>query len=217
LATGGTDFKARIFWAGIKGVDKKATTPFDNKEKKFGNLMAEWDCSTGWIHHVAFSPSGNKLVYSAHDSSVVIVDDVSAGYDKVQKVNIKGLPCLSNIWLNETVLVSGGYGNTPILFEQVNSQWTEICEIDQQVGVKKASGKNAAFEIFQAQTKTGQSADADDSLLKTKHQNAIKELFRLNSGEQKTVALSSAGIDGAIVLWPKTLVAGLSPSGLKGF
>jgi len=218
LATGGTDFKARIFWAGIKGVDKKGTTPFQSAaEKKFGNLMAEWDCATGWIHSVAFSPSGNKLAYAAHDSSLVFVDDVAAGFNKVQKIAIKGLPCLSTLWLTEDALVAGGHGNTPILFEETDGKWNEICEIDTQSGSgKKASGKNAAFDMFQAQAKTGQNAEEADSLLKTKHQNCIKDLSILNAGDQKAGALSSAGIDGAIVVWPKAHLVSLGTN-LKTF
>lgn len=39
----------------------------------FGQLMAEFQVS-GWVHHVTFSPSGCRLAFVAHDSSISYVD-----------------------------------------------------------------------------------------------------------------------------------------------
>jgi len=62
IATAGTDFKARVFSAFIKGVDKGApNTPFGSK-LPFGEPLAEVDCE-GWVQSIKWSPSGNLLAW----------------------------------------------------------------------------------------------------------------------------------------------------------
>ena len=54
--------------------EKPAPTPW-GKKMNFGNCMAEYaNGSGGWVHDVAFSPSGNKLVWVGHDSSISVMD-----------------------------------------------------------------------------------------------------------------------------------------------
>ena len=63
--------------------DKPAATPW-GKKMPFGNCLAEFsNGSGGWVHGVAFSPSGNKLAWVGHDSSISVVDMTSEKEDKL--------------------------------------------------------------------------------------------------------------------------------------
>lgn len=54
--------------------EKPEPTPW-GKKMPFGAIMAEFtNGSGGWVRAVAFSPSGNKLAWVGHDSSVSVSD-----------------------------------------------------------------------------------------------------------------------------------------------
>ncbi|KAE9417925.1 hypothetical protein Angca_003258, partial [Angiostrongylus cantonensis] len=69
IAVGACDFRARVFSAWVKEVDEKPSPNPWGSKMPFGQLMAEFRIS-GWVHHVSFSPSGCRLAFVAHDSSV---------------------------------------------------------------------------------------------------------------------------------------------------
>lgn len=75
LAVGSCDFKTRVFSAYIKEVDQKpAPTPWGVK-MPLGQLMTEFsNGGGGWVHAVRFSPSGNRLAWTGHDSSLSVVE-----------------------------------------------------------------------------------------------------------------------------------------------
>ena len=62
LAVGACDFKARVFSAYVKEIDEKpAPNPWGTK-MPFGELLKEYKAN-GWVHDVAFSPSGCRLAW----------------------------------------------------------------------------------------------------------------------------------------------------------
>lgn len=68
LATGSTDFKCRVFSAYVSDIDPSQDTgPFSNPEA-FGEPYIDFSCQ-GWVHNVAWSPSGDTLCFLGHDSS----------------------------------------------------------------------------------------------------------------------------------------------------
>ena len=74
IAAGSTDFKCRVFSAYIKEIEAKPEATNWGKKMPFGHLMAEFSNGRGgWVHSVAFSPSGSKVAWTAHDSSVSVV------------------------------------------------------------------------------------------------------------------------------------------------
>ncbi|VDP05500.1 unnamed protein product [Soboliphyme baturini] len=85
LAVGSCDFKTRIFSAYVKEVDgdKPGPNPWVAKVPAFGNVVCEFSDGgknflyRGWIHCVKFSPSGNRLCWVRHDSSIAVVDATS--------------------------------------------------------------------------------------------------------------------------------------------
>jgi len=65
IATASSDFKARVFSAWVKGIDKRGLgcpVPIENPKKaeKFGECLLDFDCG-GWVKDCDWSPSGNLL------------------------------------------------------------------------------------------------------------------------------------------------------------
>lgn len=67
----------RVFSGYVKEIEEKpAATPW-GKKMNFGNCMGEYaNGSGGWVHDVSFSPSGNKLGWVGHDSSISVMDPI---------------------------------------------------------------------------------------------------------------------------------------------
>ncbi len=77
LAAGSSDFTCRVFSGYVKTVDDKPGASVWGKKLPFGEVLGEFGTGVaggGWVHDVAFAPSGDKLVYVAHDSSITVVD-----------------------------------------------------------------------------------------------------------------------------------------------
>lgn len=78
----------------------------------FNTVCGEYlNNSAGWIHGCAFSPSGNALAFTAHDSSITLV--YPRGPDQppnaVISVSTQLLPFLSLIWNGESEIIAAGY------------------------------------------------------------------------------------------------------------
>merc|ERR1712212_581275 len=111
LAASSTDFKSRVFSTYIKEIESKPEATPWGKKMPFGALMAEYsNGGGGWVHCVAFSPSGNKIGWVAHDSSISVA---CAGSTEVSVLKLKDLPLLSCVWLSENTLVSAGHSFNP--------------------------------------------------------------------------------------------------------
>ncbi|CAI2163398.1 20472_t:CDS:2 [Funneliformis geosporum] len=121
LAAGSADFKARVFSAFIKGgVDQKPPPTAWGDKLPFNTICGEFsNGSGGWIHSVAFSPSGDALAFSGHDSAISIAYPGGA----IQSVRLTSLPYLSLIWTSEKNIIAAGYDFTPVLFENTNEGW----------------------------------------------------------------------------------------------
>lgn len=65
--------QCRVFSAYVKEVDEKPSPNPWGQKMPFGQLMSEYSVG-GWVHRVAFSPSGCRLAFVSHDSSVSFVD-----------------------------------------------------------------------------------------------------------------------------------------------
>lgn len=112
LAAGSTDAHARVFSSFIKGVDERPESSVWGERLPFNTVCGEYlNNSAGWIHGCAFSPSGNALAFSAHDSSITVV--YPSGPDQppnaVISVSTQLLPFLSLIWNGESEIIAAGY------------------------------------------------------------------------------------------------------------
>eukprot|EP00002_Diphylleia_rotans_P021363 TRINITY_DN415_c0_g1_i2.p1 TRINITY_DN415_c0_g1~~TRINITY_DN415_c0_g1_i2.p1 ORF type:complete len:317 (-),score=62.43 TRINITY_DN415_c0_g1_i2:519-1469(-) len=129
LATGSSDFKCRIVYAGVKGVDKRAETAFGEK-LSFGAVLAEFTAGTSWVHSVAWSPSGDRLVYVGHNSSINFVNDVKGGDAAVQKIQLADLPYRVVAFVSENSVIAAGHDCNPNLFTFSGGSWTQKGKID---------------------------------------------------------------------------------------
>jgi actin related protein 2/3 complex subunit 1A/1B len=195
LATGGTDFKARVFSAFIKGVDEKPSATGWGTKMNFGELMQEFDQSGSWVKDVDWAPSGNRMAFTGHDSSLTVID-VSGGSIEAQTVKFPDLPFQQIKFLSEDQIVGAGHENNPTLFQN-SGGWKYVKKLDEP---KQAGGKatQSAFDVFKNKVEVGQ--DTQTSTLATKHQNSINFLQVIKSGD-KITGYSTSGTDGLLITW----------------
>jgi actin related protein 2/3 complex subunit 1A/1B len=99
--------------------NRPAPSPWGEK-LPFNTICGEFSSGTGgWIHSVTFSPSGNVLAFTGHDSTISIADPANGA---IQSVRATTLPYLSILWLNENQIVAAGHDCAPHLFEN-KGQW----------------------------------------------------------------------------------------------
>lgn len=86
----------------------------------FNTVLGEFsNGGGGWIHSVAFSPSGEALAFSGHDSEISIAYPGGA----IKSIRLISLPYLSLLWTSEEKIIAAGYDCAPALFEKTNEEW----------------------------------------------------------------------------------------------
>lgn len=138
LAIGGIDAHARVVSAYVKGLDEKpAPSPWGDR-LPFGTLCAKFS-SEGWIHSVAFSPSGDQLAWSCRVSRGKGKDPINVTLD--QKWNntvlhlanpgaafltsffLPQLPFKQLLFIKENYLVAAGYDYCLYAFSAEKKDW----------------------------------------------------------------------------------------------
>lgn len=61
-------------------------------------------CS-GWVHHLSFSPSGCRMAYVAHDSTIAVID-TNRSLDEAVVLRTVYLPFTSVQWVTEKSLIA---------------------------------------------------------------------------------------------------------------
>ncbi len=189
IVAGGTDFRCRVFSAFIKNVDDKAGAVTTT----CGDMLQEYQAK-GWVHDVAWSPSGSRLAFVAHDSTVSIVEYADS---HVTTVRGRELPYTTALFLNETSLVVAGHDMNPALVSQVGGTWDlrgNLDKADASAGAAK-TGVSAAFQKFQTSATKG-TEDAGSDALKTRHQMLINGITRWDNS-----SLTTSGVDGRLAFW----------------
>jgi len=211
LATGSSDFKARVFSAFIKGVDNKPPSgPFGSK-LPFGELLVELDSASGWVHAIKWAPSGNVIAFSGHDSSVSF-SNITQQPPSVQRVRLPYLPVRELLFLSEKSVVGVGEDANPLLFTSTDSgNWSFTSELDPK-DHKTQKADNTALNAFKSKVNLGTDAPVD-STVETIHQNTITCISALGA-PGKVADFSTSGLDGSLAIWHvKTLESKLK--GLK--
>lgn len=112
LAAGSTDSHARVFSSFIKGIDTRPEPSAWGERLPFNTICGEYlNDTAGWIQGVAFSPSGNALAFTGHDSSVTVVYPSAPEQPPRAMLNIatRLLPLNSLIWNGETEIIAAGH------------------------------------------------------------------------------------------------------------
>ncbi|KAG5182487.1 actin-related protein 2/3 complex subunit ARPC1B or p41-Arc [Tribonema minus] len=213
IATVCSDRRCRVISATMQEVDATADAGPFGQPAAFGEVYpnAEYPCA-GWAVAAAWSPSGTKLCFAAHDSSIHIVDYAAGG--TVCAVNYSLLPLSAVMFLGEGAVVGGGHDMEPLLFSRdAQGGWAMKTRLDtdfsasrkgsQQAAVTKIS---AARAMFQAKTTRGEEAsDGVSATFKTTHRNAITCIRAVPSGGGGGGGgggqFSTTALDGQIAMW----------------
>lgn len=199
IAAGSSDFKARVFSAYIKEIEAKPEATNWGKKMPFGALMAEFSNGRGgWLHDVVFSPSGSKIAWVGHDSSISVVQGGEGA--EVATLNVNGLPLTSCTWLTEGTIVAGGHDFIPMVFSHDgNNKLSFLAKLDQAVKKDDDEETMSAMERFRSLDKRASGSKEAKSL--TTHTNAIIQISAYAGDKANVTKISSAGLDGRIVIW----------------
>jgi actin related protein 2/3 complex subunit 1A/1B len=178
LAAGSTDAHARVFSSFIKGVDARPEPTAWGERLPFNTVCGEYlNNSAGWVHAVAFSPSGDALAFAAHDSSITVVYPSAPEQPPraVVTINTQLLPFMSLIWNGEAEIIAAGHDCEAFRFKGGPDGW-------QLSGTLEAKGRpgmgdqreESALNMFRQMDLKGKVKD--DTQLKTVHQNTITML-----------------------------------------
>lgn len=193
LAAGSTDAHARVFSSFIKGVDPKPAPGVWGERLPFNTVCGEYlNNSAGWVHSVAFSPSGDALAFAAHDSSVTVV--YPSGPDQPPKaiisINTQLLPFMSLIWNGEAEIIAAGYDCEAFRFKGGAHGWqlSGTLESKGRPGLGDAR-EESALNMFRQMDLKGKVKD--DTQLKTVHQNTITTLRAYETSGESVKKFSS--------------------------
>ncbi|KFH47291.1 Actin-related protein 2/3 complex subunit-like protein [Hapsidospora chrysogenum ATCC 11550] len=204
LAAGSTDAHARVFSSYIKGVDQRPDPTVWGERLPFNTVCGEFlNNSAGWVHSVAFSPSGDSLAFAAHDSSITVVYPSGPDQPPRAVVNIatQMLPFKSLIWKAEDEIIAAGYDCEAFRFQGNEGGWQLAGAVDSR-GSSASGGEQreeSALRMFKQMDLKGKTKD--DSQLKTVHQNTVTMIRPYQSSGSGVTKFSSSGVDGRIVIW----------------
>ncbi|EON65761.1 hypothetical protein W97_05000 [Coniosporium apollinis CBS 100218] len=203
LGAGSTDGHARVFSGFVKGVDERPGPSVWGEKLPFNTVCGEYLNNTaGWVHDVAFSPSGDALAFASHDSSVTVV--YPAGPDQapraVVSVSTQLLPFVSLIWSSESEIIAAGYDCEAYRLQGSEQGWAIAGSIESagRPGLKDQR-EESALNMFRQMDLKGKSRD--DTQLKTVHQNTISTVRSYAEGGDGVRQFSSNGVDGRVVVW----------------
>ncbi|RKP26739.1 actin-like protein ARPC3 [Syncephalis pseudoplumigaleata] len=201
LAVGGADMRAYVLSAYIKGVDSKPPPSPWGEKLPFNTICAEYvNPAGGWIHSVAFSPSGDALAFTGHDACITLA---YPGTGAVTTIPTDRLPYLSMVWINEHRLVAAGHDCAPAYFEGQGDQWQFVKALDAKE-VKKAANTNSAFNMFKQMDSRGitsKNTAEGKTELSTLHQNTITMVRAFRRSSEGVSEFSTSGVDGRLVVW----------------
>lgn len=199
IAAASTDFKARVFSAYIKEIEPKPEATSWGKKMPFGALMKEFTNGCGgWLHDVVFSPSGSKIAWVGHDSSISVGQ--GGEESEVATLTINSLPLLTCVWVTESTIVGGGHDFVPMVFSHDdNNKITFLAKLDQEEKKGDEEETMSAMERFRNLDK--RATGSKEAKSATTHTNAIKQISVYAGSKDDVEKVSSAGLDGKIVIW----------------
>jgi actin related protein 2/3 complex, subunit 1A/1B len=196
----------------------------------FNTLCAEYATPAGgWVHSVAFSPSGDALAFAGHDSSITFAYPNGEGQPPLALFTIRlpTLPYVTLVWPSENSVVAAGHDCEPVIFTgDAQSGWNLQKSLDDPASrsaaggqmipnrsgtVGRLGGSNEAFTRFRAADSRGVSAMAGatpgakvtsgGTERTTVHQNTITSVRAYSGAPGQVDRVSTSGVDGRIVIW----------------
>lgn len=199
IVTGACDFKCRIFSAFIEGIDSSdsdsLSSIFGSNANNFGECLVEFDQAKAWVQGVSWAPSGNRIAFAGHGSTLTFIHLGST--HGIQTINLKGLPVHHCFFSDDNNLVAIGFDHNPTMYKSGGSDsspaWTEGKKLDECKAV--AEKKKNVFDGWQDKDKRG--GNFDEKPILTKHKNNILDV-QFRTGEKH---FTSSGVDGRIMKW----------------
>ena len=121
------------------------------------------------MHSVSFSPSGNKLAWVGHDSTVSVANQLS---EKVVTVRTQHLPFLNCMFVSENSLIAAGHDCTPVVYSHDDNDRLTFMETLDKGKQEKAASTFSAMAKFKGLDQRAEEKSTGTEL-KTVHQNAI--------------------------------------------
>jgi actin related protein 2/3 complex subunit 1A/1B len=206
IVTGGCDFKCRIFSAFIEKIDNPDTSDYPMwdaaKQNELGEMLAEFDQAKSWVQGVSWAPSGFKVAFAGHGSTLHVAD-LNSG--NVITTYTKDLPYHDVKFLDDDAFVATGFGLNPTIFTPNGDSYEIHKRLDPETEgeSKKKTNKSAAVAQFMAADKRGISdtdKDTGDNL-KTFHKNVIRSVELQRDPSGNPVALTTSATDGRLIAW----------------
>lgn len=206
LAAGSTDGHARVFSSFIKGTDSRPEASVWGERLPFNTVCGEYlNGTAGWVHSVAFSPSGNALAFAAHDSSLTVVYPSGPEQPPQAVINISTqlLPFADLLWTSEAEIVCAGYDCEVYRFSGSESGWQLSGSLEKasQGARPGLEQEESARNLFRSMDLRGRGGGQDDTKLRTVHQNSINSLRSYQESGGNVSKISTAGVDGRVVVW----------------
>ncbi|KAL2271171.1 hypothetical protein VTJ83DRAFT_542 [Remersonia thermophila] len=203
LAAGSTDAHARVLSSFIKGVDARPDPTAWGERLPFNTVCGEYmNRSAGWIHSVAFSPSGDALAFAAHDSSITVVYPSAPEQPPraVVTITTQQLPFMSLLWNGESEIIAAGHDCEAFRFRGGEAGWELLGSLEAKGRSSAADQREeSALNMFRQMDLKGKVKD--DTQLKTVHQNTVTMIRPYEEAGGVVSKFSSSGVDGRVVIW----------------
>jgi len=205
VVTGCCDFKARVHSAYLPNIDPSEDDGFGElwpAQHEFGACLATFDQARAWINSVAWSPSGFRIAFCGHGGTMHFVQIGEDMENTVKTIQTKFLPYASIEFIDDDVVVGGGYDMNPGVYQAsgdpIAPDWEFVANADEAKAKtkEKKESKRAAFHKFQGLAKRGTQKKATKGF-HTKHQNAISWITNVPG----TKKFCTTGLDGRILFW----------------
>jgi len=153
LATASSDFRCRVFSVYIPDVDGGGCDSIicgNTSQTAFGDVLAEYDGSNGWVEGCAWSPNGLTLAYVGHDSSVTFNQyDAKNPKAEPKVVTLKEnfLPSVVVLFLSDSVAITAGHDFKPHVYQfpgLMKGDWKYLGSVEKEPPKKAAADKPAA-------------------------------------------------------------------------
>lgn len=203
LAAGSTDGHARVLSAFVKGVDARPEPSAWGERLPFNTVCGEFLNNTaGWVHSVAFSPSGNALAFAAHDSTLTVVYPSAPEQPPkaVVSISTQVLPFMSLVWSSESEILAAGYNCEAYRLQGSEQGWELVGSLESKgrPGIQDQR-EESALNMFRQMDLKGKATD--DTKLKTVHQNTINTIRVFEESGGNVTKVSTTGVDGRVVIW----------------
>ncbi|ETV78178.1 hypothetical protein, variant 1 [Aphanomyces astaci] len=213
LLTASTDMQCRVFAAYVPDVDGAPDAGPFAAMAPFGEVMAEFDNANSWVTAAVWSPSGTRLAFTGHGSSIHFVHFGRPGeVPTLQTVRFSHLPLTRLLFLSNDAVVGCGHDFNLLLFTTSPQGFWSFSEfLDKKSAATTASKVdksefNNVRKLWDSKVSRGQSAEAtsgDKGALWTKHENTITSIQVLKKAASNghVTEFSTSGLDGRVVTW----------------